>query len=127
MAYLLDTHTLLWALSGDEYLSGKARALIVNLDNECYVSIASLWEITIKHSLGSLDLKMSLLDFFAIVERTGFTELPLSKEHLTVLNDLPFHHRDPFDRVIISQGIHEGLTIITKDRMIATYDIKVVW
>ena len=86
MAFLLDTHTLLWAILDDDKLSENARKYITDADNVCYYSIVSLWEITIKHSLGSLDLKMPLNKCFKIIADTGFTELTISKEDLITLH-----------------------------------------
>ncbi len=127
MSFLLDTHTLLWAILDDNKLSGTAKRYITDVQNVCYFSIASLWEITIKHSLGALDLKMPLRECFDIITDTGFIELPITRQHLLKLQNLPNHHKDPFDRILIAQAIYEKLAIITKDGIIPKYDINTIW
>lgn len=127
MAFLLDTHTLLWAILDDNKLSPSAKKHITDTKNICYFSIVSLWEITIKHSLGSLELNMSLDDCFNIITQTGFTELPIKRTHLTELDKLPYNHKDPFDRILIAQAIQEKLQVITKDEMISKYPVHVIW
>ncbi len=127
MTYLLDTHALLWAILDDKRLSPSAKKLIENADIACYFSIVSLWEITIKHSLGALDLKMSLKECFDIIVNTGFTELPLDRQHLLELEKLPSFHKDPFDRALIAQAISSQLTIITKDSEIEKYTVSTFW
>jgi PIN domain nuclease of toxin-antitoxin system len=127
MSFLLNTHTLLWAILNDNKLSNTAKKIITDTNNVCYFSIVSLWEITIKHSLGSLELNMTLNDCFNIITETGFAELSVSKNHLIELNKLPYYHKDPFDRLLIAQTIYEGLTIITRDGPIAKYNVPVVW
>ena len=127
MTFLLDTHTLLWAILDDKKLSANAKKCIVETKNTCYFSIVSLWEITIKHSLGSLDLKMTLNECFNIITDSGFNELPISKNHLIELDSLPYHHKDPFDRILIAQAIHQRLSIITKDTLISNYNVQTVW
>ncbi len=127
MAFLLDTHALLWSILDDTKLSTAARKKIEDTKNTCYYSIVSLWEISIKHSLGALTLDMSLAECFDIINRTGFTELPIAKSHLLELNKLPYHHKDPFDRIIIAQAIHEKFALITKDSQINKYDLQTIW
>ena len=127
MSFLLDTHTLLWAVSDSPALSSKARKTMLNTDNTCLFSNVSLWEITIKYSWGALEIDAPLQDFFMSVSETGFIELPVKKEHLLILKDLPHHHKDPFDRLIVSQAIHENLTIIMKDSIIPNYPVKTLW
>ena len=127
MAFLLDTHTLLWAIQDSKQLSGFARKHISDLSTPCYYSIVSLWEITIKHSLGAIDLKMHLNSCFDIIVQTGFIELPVTRQHLKELSELPNHHKDPFDRLLISQAISERLVIITKDGKIPMYNVPTLW
>ena len=108
MKYLLGTHTLLWFLTGDEKLSGRARQLIDNPSNEKFLSIVSLWEIAIKTGLGKLDLDKPFQQVFP--ERLNFNRiriLDITVDSLIKLTTLPFHHRDPFDRLIIAQGLIE--------------------
>ncbi len=127
MPFLLDTHTLLWAIQDSSQLSRVARTHISDTKNVCFFSIVSLWEITIKFSLKALDLEMSLSDCFDIIKKTGFTELPVRSDHLLRLASLPYHHKDPFDRLLIAQAISEDLTFITKDNIIPLYDVRILW
>lgn len=127
MRFLLDTHNLLWAILDDNRLSKNARKHIADTGDICYFSIMSLWEITIKHSLGALDLQMDLSDCFDIITKTGFTELQVSKGDLLELSKSPYFHKDPFDRMLIAQAIHQNLQIITKDATIARYNVKTLW
>jgi PIN domain nuclease of toxin-antitoxin system len=125
--FLLDTNALIWTLSDPEELSNPAKDVITNSDNKLFVSIATLWEITIKQSIGKLDLEGDVLDIVEECEREGINILSIQPQHLKKLEKLPLIHRDPFDRLIISQAIYEDLTIITKDSMIPKYDVSVLW
>ena len=125
--FLLDTNALIWTLSDPEELSNPAKDVITNSDNKLFVSIATLWEITIKQSIGKLDLEGDVLDIVEECEREGINILSIQPQHLKKLVKLPLIHRDPFDRLIISQAIYEDLTIITKDSMIPKYDVSVLW
>jgi PIN domain nuclease of toxin-antitoxin system len=125
--FLLDTNALIWTLSDPEKLSNPAKDVITNSENKLFISIASLWEITIKQSIGKLDLEGDVLDIVEECEREGINILSIQPQHLKKLEQLPLIHRDPFDRLIISQAIYEGLTIITRDSMIPKYDIGVLW
>jgi PIN domain nuclease of toxin-antitoxin system len=127
MNYLLDTHTLIWFLNGDKDLSVKARKAIEASDSVNFISIASLWEIAIKISLDRLILKIPLADLVGEIEKNGFQLLPINFSDIIVLSSLPFHHRDPFDRLLISQGLSSGFTIITKDKFFPEYDAKILW
>ena len=128
MKYLLDTHTLLWFLSGDEKLSGRARLLIDDPSNEKFLSIASLWEIAIKAGLGKIDLDKPFEQMFP--ERLDFNRiriLDITVNSLIKLTTLPFHHRDPFDRLIIAQELVENLPIISVDTDFDAYGIDREW
>ena len=128
MKYLLDTHTLIWFLMGDKQLSDKARRLIDNPSNEKFLSIASLWEIGIKMSLGKLVLGKSFERLFP--EQLHFNRiqiLDITIDSLTKLTTLPFHHRDPFDRLIIAQALVERLPIIGADTAFDAYGISREW
>ena len=128
MRLLLDTHVFLWFVTGNAGLSDSARALIEDQGNERLLSIASLWEMAIKASMGRLTLA---LPFTEIVRQqvTGnaIDLLPIAAEHLDVLQTLPFHHRDPFDRLIIAQGIAEGIPILSRDSSFNSYAVTVQW
>ena len=128
MKYLLDTHTLLWFLQGDKKLSDKARRLIDDPRNPKSLSIVSLWEIAIKLSLGKLVLDKSFERLFP--EQLHFNRievLDITVDSLIKLTTLPFHHRDPFDRLIIAQALVEGLPIIGADAAFDAYGISREW
>lgn len=127
MQYLLDTHTFLWFLNGDDQLSNKARICIENPHNDCYISIASFWEIAIKISLKKLILEMSFKELYNESDKNGFSLLPITFNHTSKLASLKFYHRDPFDRIIICQALIDNLTIIGKDSSFEEYGIKQVW
>ena len=125
MKYLLDTHTLLWFLQGDKKLSDKARQLIDNPRNSKFLSIVSLWEIAIKVSLGKLVLNKPFERLFP--EQLYFNRievLDITVDSLIKLTTLPFHHRDPFDRLIIAQALVEELPIISADAAFDAYQIS---
>lgn len=128
MKLLLDTHTLLWFIGGSSRLSSAARILIEDSENEKFVSIVSIWEIAVKVSIG----KMSLSSPFDILfphqlQINGFELLPVEVEHTSVVASLPFHHRDPFDRLLIAQSIIEDFAIVTADSAFADYTAKLLW
>jgi len=127
MNLLLDTHAIIWFINGDNQLPEKSIKLIKNLDNKCFVSIVSIWEIAIKLSLGKLDLHGGFDEISRILRRYEIELLPITFEHIQTLMSLDYHHRDPFDRIIISQGFVENLSIVTKDENFPKYNIKIVW
>ena len=121
MKLLLDTQLLLWAAGRPERLSASARKQIKNPNNEILFSAASLWEITIKNSLGREDfrveprlLRRGLLD-------NGYTELPVTSQHAVSIDGLPALHKDPFDRMLLAQALTEGITLLTSDAQLARY------
>lgn len=115
MNYILDTHTLIWFLEGDTSLSTKALNAIEDEENQIYISIASLWEIAIKLSLGKLELKTSFSNFLTDLSQTNIQIYPISPKHTLRISQLEFFHKDLFDRLIISQSLEENLTVIGKD------------
>ena len=126
MRILLDTHCFLWFFTGDAKLSNDARTAIESASNEKLVSIASFWEMSIKSSLGKLDLQLPFPELAArILADTDSTLLAVTVSHLAVLQQLPFHHRDPFDRILVAQA--EGLTIVSKDKDIRAYGVAQLW
>ncbi len=127
MAYLLDTHAFLWFVAGDKQLPDGVKQRIKNPDELCYLSIASLWEITIKHQIGKLTLGISLDELFEYADRNQIGILQISNEHLLTLSKLPSHHSDPFDRVIVAQAMCEKLILITKDKGLKKYKMKQQW
>ena len=128
MRYLLDTNALLWFLAGDAKLSGRARGLIEDPNNEKLLSIVSLWEIAIKVRLGKLELDKPFEQVFPeTLDFNCIQILDITVDSLIKLTTLPFHHRDPFDRLIIAQGFVEGLPIITVDTIFDAYSINREW
>jgi PIN domain nuclease of toxin-antitoxin system len=128
MAYLLDTHTFLWYLEGNKSLSKKVREIIDNPKNKSYISIASIWEMGIKISLDKLQLGISLEDLKQELIANEIEILPLDLDHIIELQHLDYHHRDPFDRILISQAKCEKLKILSKDKSFKLYtQVKVVW
>lgn len=118
MRILLDTKVLLWTLSGSKRVSGVKR-LILDDENEVFVSIASWWEIAIKATIGKLDADVAALRNAA--QDSGFTELSIVGAHAEVLAKLPLLHRDPFDRLIVSQAIYEPMQLLTSDEQLVQY------
>lgn len=128
MNLLLDTHTYLWFIAGDERLSIAAREVIENPDNLKIISTASLWEITIKYSLGKLQLKVGLQKVLTdYISTNGFNLLPIETSHLLELSRLAMHHRDPFDRLLIAQAKSDHLAVCSADRFFKDYGIDVIW
>jgi PIN domain nuclease of toxin-antitoxin system len=127
MNTLIDTHTLIWFLNGDDDLSDRAKKIIEESDAVNFVSIASLWEMAIKISLGKLELKRPFAEILVQIENSGFQILPITFEDTLILSNLPFHHRDPFDRIIISQSLNNKLTIISKDKHFSAYQVSLSW
>jgi PIN domain nuclease of toxin-antitoxin system len=125
---LLDTHTFLWFIDGDTALSLYARQLIEDRTNERLISIASLWEIAIKASLGRLTLTLSFTDLVAKHVHGNAIELfEILPHHLDVLTTLPFYHKDPFDRMIIAQSQAENIPILSRDSVFDDYAIQRLW
>ena len=128
MTLLLDTHTLLWFLTNDSSLSTRARSAIEDPANITHVSAASLWEVAIKSALGKLKLPAPYADIFPRqLETNGFGLLPITPAHCAELLTLPFHHRDPFDRMLLAQAKAEGLTLVTDDGQFAAYGVPLLW
>jgi PIN domain nuclease of toxin-antitoxin system len=128
MIYLLDTHAFLWFINDDGALSVTARALIEDSESVIYLRIASLWEIAIKVSLGKLELPSPFADFITgQLNENNIGLAAIKTEYLGLVATLPFHHRDPFDRLIIAQSLHDRLPVIGKDEIFDTYGVKRHW
>ena len=127
MNLLLDTHTTIWFITGDKTLPAHLKELIEDGANTCFVSIASHWEMGIKHSLGKLDLKVDLRRIFELIDQSGLTILPITTNHILTNTTLEFHHRDPFDRLMIAQAKSEGLTVVSRDGIFKDYNIELIW
>jgi PIN domain nuclease of toxin-antitoxin system len=123
MDVLLDTHVLLWAWTDDARLSMKARAWMASPDTRMRVSVVSFWEIAIKSSVGKLSLQAPLPELAASLPDFGITLLGLKVEHALKVASLPFHHRDPFDRMLIAQALHEGWRLATMDNQFKPYGV----
>ena len=123
---LIDTHALIWFMFDDSNLSEEALKLIKS-EKDVYVSIVSLWEIAIKQSLGKLDIDVSIEQLASKCKEVDITILPIRAEHLDYIKILPDIHRDPFDRLIVSQAITENMVLVTRDTIIPKYDVNVVW
>ena len=128
MKLLLDTHTFLWFCQDDPLLSASAKTLIEDPANQKFVSIASCWEIAIKVGLGKLKLGESSVTYFPnALSRTGFDLLAIALPHATGVEGLPLHHKDPFDRLLISQALLDGLSIVSVDSQLDAYGVRRVW
>lgn len=123
---ILDTHALIWFLNGDNLLSARARAAIEQPQNVKYVSIASLWEMAIKISLGKLEFT-GFGRMANLLMDNGFEVLPITFEHILKVAELDFIHGDPFDRILVAQGIVDRLAIISTDKNIKKYPVEVIW
>ncbi|MBV9566873.1 MAG: type II toxin-antitoxin system VapC family toxin [Hyphomicrobiales bacterium] len=121
MKFLLDTHLLLWAAEGSKRMSARARTLIENRDNILAFSVASLWEIAIKSGLNHPSFEVNARALRRGLIDSGFQELPILSEHTVAIDDLPPIHKDPFDRILISQAKVEGITLLTNDRIVGRY------
>jgi PIN domain nuclease of toxin-antitoxin system len=128
MRVLLDTHAFLWLITDDDRLSGNARQTFLNTENSLFFSAASLWEICLKKSLGKISLKDGWLQ--AIQEEMEINTiqwLPIEMTHCAEVTELPFHHRDPFDRMLIAQAIAEEMKLLSRDSRLANYAIELIW
>jgi PIN domain nuclease of toxin-antitoxin system len=128
MRLLLDTHTFLWWVSNDPMLSSAARTAIANERNECFLSIASCWEMAIKTSSGKLRLSTTVERFIADeLANNDIKLLAVDFKHVAKVENLPFLHRDPFDRLLVAQALVEKMNLITADAIISGYGVKRIW
>jgi PIN domain nuclease of toxin-antitoxin system len=125
MKLLLDTHLLIWAADGIERVPAGARALMADPDNELLFSVASLWEIAIKHGLNRPDFQVDARMLRRGLIDNGYRELPIVSEHAVAIDALPPIHKDPFDRLLIAQATVEGITLLTNDVTVAQYHAPV--
>ncbi|MCO5274430.1 MAG: type II toxin-antitoxin system VapC family toxin [Flavobacteriales bacterium] len=126
MKVLIDTHVFLWFILGQRQCSTSTRKIIESPANNCLISIASLWEIGIKHALGKLELHRPVEEFFEAIRNGGFVTMPIEPAHILELSRLPLHHRDPFDRMLISQAKAEGMQLLTADPHFNRYKVSVL-
>jgi len=128
MRLLLDTHALLWFLEGNTSLSSRARDAIEDQANETHISHVTAWELAVKVGLGKLKLGVPYDEIFPdLILANGFTVLPTEFRHFGTLLSLPFHHRDPFDRLLIAQALAEEMTIVSCDTHFPAYRARVLW
>ena len=128
MRLMLDTHSFIWFFAGDAKLSNTVRDLIEDESNEKLLSTASVWEMAIKQSRGKLTLNLALKDY--IEQKLVFNDfklLAIDLEHLNVITTLPFHHNDPFDRLIIAQAMVEQIPVLSRDAVFDAYPINRIW
>ena len=128
MKVLLDTHAFLWLITDEDRLSENARQTFLNTENSLFFSAASLWEICIKKSLGKISLKDG---WFQTVQKemeiNTIQWLPIETTHCAEVTELPFHHRDPFDRMLIAQAIVEEMKLLSLDSRLSDYAIELIW
>jgi PIN domain nuclease of toxin-antitoxin system len=128
MRLLLDTHALLWFALNDPQLSAAGRAAIMDPANEKWVSPASYWEIAIKISTGKYSLAVAYEDFWRnAIDANGFQYLHILPRHTALLTTMPYHHRDPFDRLIIGQALAEAMTVVCADVTFDAYGVSRLW
>jgi PIN domain nuclease of toxin-antitoxin system len=125
---LLDTHVFLWWIDDAPELTPKARRAIADAQNECSLSVASCWDLAIKSSLGKIRFAVPIEQFLSEhLAANGITLLDITLRHATRVENMPFHHRDPFDRLIIAQALTEKMTIVSADKTFSRYGAKVLW
>jgi len=125
---LLDTHTFLWYVWDAPELSGTAISLIEDSNHEKYVSVASLWEMAIKVSTGKLALKRPFHDIkLELIDGNGFQLLPIDFAHTVTVSTLPFHHKDPFDRLLVAQSLTDDVAIVSMDTVFDSYGVRRLW
>jgi PIN domain nuclease of toxin-antitoxin system len=122
MNLLVDTHLLLWASTNKDKLPRAAYRIMADTNNALWFSAASIWEVAIKHSLQRADFNIDPGPLRAGLLQMGYDELPIAGRNVLSLVGMPYHHTDPFDRMLLAQAISEGLTLLTSDRDLARYD-----
>lgn len=128
MKLLLDTHVLIWLAINPELLSERVRNLLTDDNNTWILSIVSVWEIQIKVQLGKLNLPTSLSELIASQQQVNNMQiLPIELNHIYTLNDLPNHHRDPFDRILIAQAVFEKIPLLSIDEIFDAYPVEKIW
>jgi PIN domain nuclease of toxin-antitoxin system len=125
--YLLDTHAFLWLATDDPQLTATVRGIFMDREQACFLSAASVWEIAIKSSLGKLTLATSLEHLVRGGLERGLRFLDVTPDHAYRIEHLPFHHRDPFDRVLVAQALHEGMRLVSRDAQLDAYAMARVW
>jgi PIN domain nuclease of toxin-antitoxin system len=127
MRLLLDTHVALWGLIDDPRLTAKAREFILNPDSEIFLSVASIWEISIKYQLKRGDMPVSGSRATELFSAAGYQILPIQAFHATAVESLPSIHNDPFDRMLVAQALTEPMRLITHDRTVSQYSDTIIF
>jgi PIN domain nuclease of toxin-antitoxin system len=128
MSLLLDTHALIWFAQNSAELSEAARAAVADSAEDVYCSVASIWEMAIKLSLGKLKMSFALEGpFERLLEDNGFLLIPVEYRHAARVAVLPWHHRDPFDRLLVAQAMVEGMILLSHDTQLDAYGVKRTW
>jgi len=127
MNLLLDTHAYIWFSTNNRELSSTVKRLIEDSENSSYISIASLWEMSIKISLGKLSIDKDFKYIIQDLTESGINLLPISFDHILMSSALPFHHRDPFDRIIVAQSLCEGMKLLSVDTIFDHYSSDRIW
>lgn len=126
MRFLIDTHILIWFLEGKAALSTPRKSLIIDGDNSVLRSVASLWEMAIKLSLGKLSLAVNIPEIIDKIDSESIKILAITQNHILRVSNLPFHHRDPFDRMIIAQALIENIPLMSVDDDFAKYGVTLL-
>ena len=125
---LLDTHTFIWWVEGAPQLTAKAQKLLENINNECFLSLVSSWEMAIKSSIGKLKLTCPIKEYIPQhMAANQFKQLPISFRHVSRVESLQYHHRDPFDRLLVAQVLEEKMILVSADPIFDRYKIQRVW
>jgi PIN domain nuclease of toxin-antitoxin system len=127
MNLLLDTHTLIWLAEADDNLSEAAKSAIESPLNTCFVSVVLFWEMAIKTSLGKLAMQIPLTHLKPMLIDNGIGVLPIEIGHTLLVANMHFHHKDPFDRLLIAQAMAEKMTLLSKDEKFSHYDVQTLW
>jgi PIN domain nuclease of toxin-antitoxin system len=124
MRLLPDTHAALWLLGGDDRLSRRADSLLTDVSNDVLLSSAVVWEVAIKRSLNKLDAPTG---FAGLLLDAGAAPLAVSADHAEAVAELPWHHRDPFDRLLVAQAMLEGAALVSSDERLRAYEVPIEW
>lgn len=125
---LLDTHSFIWWIEDSPRLSVDARKLLENLENDCFLSLASSWELAIKSSIGKIKFSLPIRDFIPQhLAANDFKQLNISFRHVARVESLEFHHRDPFDRLIAAQALEEKMVLLSVDAIFDHYGVERIW
>ena len=125
--YILDTHILLWSIFESNKLSQSAKTIILDRNSLKFISISTMWEISIKNRIGKLKLPKGLAGVFSEIEMSGFGIIGIDRQCIEIYDNLPLLHRDPFDGIIIATAIAENMTIVTADENIQKYNVPWIW